>query len=56
MENNKVNVMDLFLVLFVGLKITNQIDWSWWWVFSPIWIQLVVGILLAVIITIGEKK
>lgn len=25
-------------VLFVGLKLTHYIDWSWWWVLSPIWI------------------
>ena len=25
-------------ILFVYLKLTNQIDWSWWWVLSPCWI------------------
>lgn len=25
-------------LLFVGLKLTNVIDWSWWWVLSPVWI------------------
>jgi hypothetical protein len=25
-------------VLFVGLKLTHCIDWSWWWVLSPLWI------------------
>lgn len=23
-------------VLFVGLKLTNYIDWSWFWVLSPV--------------------
>ena len=22
-------------ILFVYLKLTKQIDWSWWWVLSP---------------------
>ena len=26
-------------VLFIGLKLTNVISWSWWWVLSPIWIS-----------------
>lgn len=26
------------LVVFVILKLTNLIDWSWWWVMSPMWI------------------
>ena len=25
-------------ILFVYLKLTKQIDWSWWWVLSPCWI------------------
>jgi hypothetical protein len=25
-------------LLFIGLKLTHTIDWSWWWVLSPIWI------------------
>jgi len=29
-------------VLFIGLKLTGQIDWSWWWVLSPLWIGLLV--------------
>ena len=28
----------LLTVLFVGLKLTGYITWSWWWVLSPIWI------------------
>ena len=27
-----------FVLLFTGLKLSNNIDWSWWWVFSPIWV------------------
>lgn len=33
-------------VLFVGLKLTHYIDWSWWWVLSPLWIGF--GMLLAI--------
>jgi hypothetical protein len=36
----------LFLV-FLVLKLTGNIDWSWWWVTSPLWIPL------ALIIAIG---
>lgn len=32
-------------VLFIGLKLTNYIDWSWFWVLSPMPISFVVGIL-----------
>lgn len=28
-------------ILFIGLKLTNYIDWSWWWTLSPLWIYIV---------------
>ena len=27
----------LLFTLFLGLKLTGEIVWSWWWVFSPLW-------------------
>ena len=35
----------LFLV-FLVLKLTGNIDWSWWWVTSPLWIPLTFGIII----------
>lgn len=42
--NNKdgVNLCDLLTVLFVGLKLTGNIDWSWWWVLAPLWAPIVI--------------
>ncbi len=40
----------LLTVLFIGLKLTDYIDWSWWWVLSPIWISVV---LVLVVIVVG---
>ena len=30
--------MILFLI-FLVLKLTGNIDWSWWWVTCPLWIS-----------------
>lgn len=46
----------LFLLL-LGLKLSKQIDWSWWWVFAPIIAQVAIGVLVAVIVTyIANRK
>jgi hypothetical protein len=37
--------MVLFIV-FLVLKLTDNIDWSWWWVTSPLWIP--VGLVLSI--------
>jgi len=39
-ERNGVNFAGILTVLFIGLKLTNFIDWSWWWVLSPLWIPI----------------
>ena len=30
----------MLAILFIGLKLTHYIDWSWWWVLCPIWIPV----------------
>lgn len=35
----------LLTVLFIGLKLTGYIAWSWLWVLSPLWITA--GIVIA---------
>jgi hypothetical protein len=38
-------------IVFVGLKVAEVIDWSWWWVFSPLWLPpaVVIGGFLMVL-------
>lgn len=40
----------LLAVLFIGLKLTGYIDWSWWWVLAPIWLgwAVILGIIAIV--------
>ena len=36
-------------ILFIGLKLTHVINWSWWWVLSPIWISALIVITFLII-------
>ena len=58
MKNEKINIscswpvaVIVFLAFFIA-KIFDKIDWSWWWVFSPLWIPLCLGIIFLIIIVI----
>ena len=44
----------LFLI-FLVLKLTGYITWSWWWVTVPLWggLALVIAILLIAFIVLG---
>ena len=41
MENNNkkggVSFFGLLTVVFIALKLTGDITWSWWWVLAPLW-------------------
>ena len=43
----------LLTVLFIALKLTGYITWSWWWVLSPIWASFGLVIAILLIASIG---
>ena len=45
-----VGFVGLLTVLFIGLKLTGYISWSWGWVLSPIWITFIVILTFIVIV------
>lgn len=58
-NNNRDNSLlpSLLLVLFIGLKLTGHITWSWWWVMSPLWIPAVIGlVVLAIMVLFGAFR
>jgi hypothetical protein len=46
--------MILFLI-FLVLKLTDNIDWSWWWVTSPLWLPAVFVIVFGIVVIVGES-
>lgn len=43
MEKQTVNFVDVLTLMFIYLKLTKQIDWSWWVVISPMIISIIIG-------------
>lgn len=57
--NNKTNVnielggpCFLLFLVFLVLKLTKVITWSWWWVTAPLWIPLVLCLAIVIIVLI----
>lgn len=42
----------LLTILFIGLKLGKVINWSWWWVLSPLWISAGIVLAIAIIVLI----
>ena len=58
MENkNNYNglLLGLLTILFIGLKLTGIIAWSWFWVLSPILIPNIIALILLLLIEVAEK-
>jgi len=47
--------LTLLTILFIGLKLTKHIDWSWWWVLSPIWIPAIIAVIVFLMIYLVFK-
>ena len=50
-----IGLADQLLVVFIVLKLTGVIAWSWWWVLSPLWIPVAIFTIVVVIAAIFMK-
>lgn len=54
MEDKKVNsggigFFGLLTIVFIVLKLTKVIAWSWFWVLAPVWISVILWLGLLVL-------
>jgi hypothetical protein len=50
-----VGFLGLLAIVFITLKLMKYIDWSWWWVVSPLWIPVAVGMIVILIALAVDK-
>lgn len=43
----KYSISTIVFIVFLTMKLCGVLDWSWWWVTSPLWI--LVGVELIII-------
>lgn len=48
-ENSGTSLGMVLFIVFLILKLTDQIDWSWWWVTAPLWIPLGIALVVSII-------
>lgn len=56
-----IGFVGLLTIVFIVLKLIGKIDWSWWWVLSPVWITTafvlaVIAVTLLVAIFLPKRK
>ena len=57
-NTNGVSFLELITLLFIGLKLTGYITWSWIWILSPLWVPISITLLLlsAIILLVALGK
>jgi hypothetical protein len=49
MKESSIGLDIILFVVFLILKLTGNIDWSWWWVTSPLWIPIAIVIVFVIL-------
>lgn len=52
-SSSGIGFVGLLTILFIALKLTTVITWSWWWVLSPLWIGFATFLAIAAIAAIA---
>jgi uncharacterized membrane protein YtjA (UPF0391 family) len=55
-SSNGMGLASVLFVVFLVLKLTGNIDWSWWWVTTPLWGGIALVILVILIIFLISLK
>jgi hypothetical protein len=48
--------LDALCLLFIALKLTHVINWSWWVILAPIWGGILFVFVIAIILVIYENR
>jgi hypothetical protein len=56
LTSSGIGFTGLLTIVFITLKLTNYIHWSWWWVLSPLWIPVALILLFLLFIALISNK
>lgn len=48
--NHGIGSCGLLTIVFIVLKLNGVINWSWLWVFSPLWISTALSLIFILIV------
>ena len=53
--NGGIGFVGLLTIVFITLRLTHIIAWSWWWVLSPLWISIALIGIIAILVALLQK-
>lgn len=55
-NNNGIGLFGIMFLIFMTLKLTDYIDWSWWWVTAPLWGPMALVGVIVIIAQVGKLR
>jgi hypothetical protein len=49
MKEGGISLGTVLFIVFLVLKLTGTITWSWWWVTAPLWIPVAITVAFLII-------
>jgi hypothetical protein len=44
--SNGIGIGTILFLIFMTLKLTGNITWSWWWVTAPLWMPILLAVFI----------
>lgn len=54
-QSRGIGFLGLLALVFVTLKLTGYIAWSWWWVLAPLWVPFAIALVILAVCAIVLK-
>lgn len=48
-SGNGIGLFTILFIVFLVLKLTSVINWSWWWITAPLWGPVVLIIIIIIL-------
>ena len=55
-KSSGLGILAVLQIVFLVLKLTRLIDWSWWLVLVPLWVDIGFGLLFIILALIIYKS
>lgn len=55
-SSSGIGMPAILFLIFLVLKLTGYINWSWWWVTAPMWGGVILFLIVGIIIFYIKRK
>lgn len=55
-SSSGIGMPAILFLIFLVLKLTGYINWSWWWVTAPMWAGVILVLIVVILVAIAKAS